>query len=120
MKTVRASAIFFLSLTVAFLSAAYCATNVREISGAGVQRHIDLKPCGFATYDAKVLCGAFDVFEDRAAQTGRKITLSIVVLPALDSKPASDPAFFSAAAPWVSPGGGVRLASPFNEPRKFH
>lgn len=99
MITVRASPIFFLSLSVAFISAAYCATNVGDLDGAGVQRRIHLKPCGFATYDAKVLCGAFDVFENRAAQAGRKSALSIVVLPALDSKPAPDPVFFLSGGP---------------------
>ena len=108
MKTVRASPIFVLSFSVAFISAAYCATNVGEISRAGVQRRIDLKPCGFATYDAKVLCGAFDVFEDRTAQTGRKIALSIVVLPALDSKPAPDPVFFLSGGPGQ---GAAKIAS---------
>jgi pimeloyl-ACP methyl ester carboxylesterase len=108
MKTVRASPIFFLSLSFAFISAAYCATNVREISQVGLQRRIDLKPCGFATYDAKVLCGVFDVFENRTAQAGRKITLSIVVLPALDSKPAPDPVFFLSGGPGQ---GAAKIAS---------
>ena len=108
MITVRASPIFFLSLSVAFINAAYCATNVREPSRAGVQRRIDLEPCGFATYDTKVLCGAYDVFEDRAAQAGRKIPLSIVVLPALDSKPAPDPVFFLSGGPGQ---GAAKIAS---------
>ena len=108
MITVRASPIFFLSLSVAFINAAYCATNVREPSRAGVQRRIDLEPCGFATYDTKVLCGTFDVFEDRAAQAGRKIPLSIVVLPALDSKPAPDPVFFLSGGPGQ---GAAKIAS---------
>ena len=108
MKTVRASPILVLSFSVAFISAAYCATNVGEVNRAGAQPRIDLKPCGFATYDAKVLCGAFDVFEDRTAQRGRKITLSIVVLPALDSKPAPDPVFFLSGGPGQ---GAAKIAS---------
>jgi pimeloyl-ACP methyl ester carboxylesterase len=58
-----------------------------------------LHPCksGEGIHDA--YCGTLEVFEDRAAGTGRTIDLNIVVLPALaaDSKP--DPLFFLAGGP---------------------
>jgi pimeloyl-ACP methyl ester carboxylesterase len=108
-KSVRASLyFFFFSLSVAFVSAAFCATSVTETGRVGVRRHIDLKPCRFAAYDTKVLCGKIDVFEDRTAQTGRKIDLHVVLLPALDSKPAPDPVFFLSGGPGQ---GAAKIAS---------
>jgi hypothetical protein len=67
-----------------------------------------LKPCRFATFDSKVLCGKFEVFEDQAKRAGRKITLHIVVLPALDFKPAPDPVFFLSGGPGQ---GAAKIAS---------
>ncbi|HEX8162612.1 MAG TPA: alpha/beta fold hydrolase [Pyrinomonadaceae bacterium] len=45
------------------------------------------------------LCGKYEVFEDRAAKAGRKISLNIVMLPALAEKPAPDPIFYFAGGP---------------------
>jgi pimeloyl-ACP methyl ester carboxylesterase len=44
-------------------------------------------------------CGELEVFENREAQTGRKIALHIVLLPALANDPAPDPVFFLAGGP---------------------
>ena len=41
----------------------------------------------------KARCGTYEVFEDRAAKTGRKIKLSIVVYPATGANKAADPLF---------------------------
>jgi pimeloyl-ACP methyl ester carboxylesterase len=45
------------------------------------------------------LCGKYEVFENRATKTGRKIALNIVMLPALAEKPATDPIFYFAGGP---------------------
>jgi pimeloyl-ACP methyl ester carboxylesterase len=45
------------------------------------------------------LCGRYEVFENRATKTGRKIALNIVLLPALAEKPAPDPIFYFAGGP---------------------
>lgn len=45
------------------------------------------------------LCGKYEVFENRATKTGRKIALNIVMLPALAEKPAPDPVFYFAGGP---------------------
>jgi pimeloyl-ACP methyl ester carboxylesterase len=45
------------------------------------------------------LCGKYEVFENRATKTGRKIALNIVMLPALAEKPAPDPIFYFAGGP---------------------
>src|SRR5689334_15258902 len=41
-----------------------------------------LQPCDVRG-SSGALCGAYDVFENRASKSGRKISLNIVVLPAL-------------------------------------
>jgi pimeloyl-ACP methyl ester carboxylesterase len=57
-------------------------------------------------------CGTYDVWEDRDAKAGRKISLRIVVLPALKQKPAPDPLFFLAGGPGQ---GAASLAGPLHE-----
>lgn len=61
----------------------------------------------------KALCGAYEVFENRAAKSGRRIKLKIVVFPATGREKAADPLFYipggpgSSAtedAPYVAPG----------------
>jgi pimeloyl-ACP methyl ester carboxylesterase len=51
-------------------------------------------------------CGTYDVFENRLANSGRKITLNILVLPALSAPAAPDPVF------WLEggPGGAATQA----------
>jgi pimeloyl-ACP methyl ester carboxylesterase len=63
-----------------------------------------LKPCHVPNVDEEVLCGSYDVYENRTAATGRKISLNIVVLPAKSSDVKSDPLVFLA-------GGGVAPAT---------
>ncbi|HEU0007670.1 MAG TPA: alpha/beta hydrolase [Terriglobia bacterium] len=46
-----------------------------------------------------VLCGQYEVYEDRHLRIGRKIALNVVVLPALSSTPAPDPLFTFAGGP---------------------
>jgi len=60
-----------------------------------------LTPCHPPAFDGQALCGKYDVFEDRAARSGRKISLNIVVLPALNAKFATDPVF------WLHGGPGA-------------
>jgi len=59
-----------------------------------------LTPCQVPEVDEKVLCGRYEVYENRAARKGRKIGLNIVVLPAKSSDVAADPIVFLAG------GGG--------------
>lgn len=47
----------------------------------------------------KAKCGTYQVFENRAAKTGRQITMNIVVFPATGDKPAPDPIFYFAGGP---------------------
>jgi pimeloyl-ACP methyl ester carboxylesterase len=108
MITARPLLGLLLGLGVVIISAASCATKARKAEQAWAQRRVNLKPCGFASYDTKALCGKHEVFEDRAARSGRKLALSIVVLPALDSDPAPDPVFFLSGGPGQ---GAAKIAS---------
>jgi len=63
-----------------------------------------LTPCRVSDVDEEVLCGRYEVFENRVAGTGRKIGLNIVVLPAKTPDVAPDPLVFLA-------GGGVAPAT---------
>ena len=93
------------------------AANTAFAEGAGDSKNINpqtipqnqglakkLKPCRVAGIDEEVLCGRYDVYENRAAKSGRKIGLNIVVLPAKGPDVASDPLVFLA-------GGGVAPAT---------
>jgi len=51
---------------------------------------------------AKVLCGSFEVYEDRVAKTGRKIKLLIHVYPATGEKKEPDPMFYIPGGPGSS------------------
>ena len=59
-----------------------------------------LAPCRVPGVEEEVLCGRYEVDEDRAAGTERKIGLNVVVLPATAADTAPDPLVFLA-------GGGV-------------
>jgi pimeloyl-ACP methyl ester carboxylesterase len=63
-----------------------------------------LKPCHVTGLDEEVLCGRYEVYENRMGLTRRKIGLKIVVLPARGTEIAADPLVFLA-------GGGVAPAT---------
>src|SRR5262249_13612795 len=62
---------------------------------------LSLRPCQLPNVDGDARCGSYEVFENRAAKAGRKISLNIVVLPALRVTPAPDPVF------WLHGGPGA-------------
>lgn len=63
-----------------------------------------LQPCDVKGTSG-ALCGTYDVYENRAAKTGRKINLNIIVLPALNPDAAADPVF------WLHGGPGAAATS---------
>jgi pimeloyl-ACP methyl ester carboxylesterase len=65
-----------------------------------VQRgRLQMKPCNNPSLTGDALCARYEVFENRTTQTGRRISLNIVLLPATASKPAPDPLFYLAGGP---------------------
>lgn len=97
---------FFL-LGIVLLTGVSCSTTASQAIPKKPRPTVQLTPCRFPKYSQDVLCTKYDVFEDRAAQSGRRITLNIVVLPALKSNPAPDPVFFL----YGGPGLGAAAAA---------
>lgn len=71
-----------------------------------------LQACTTEDGPVDALCGTLEVFEDRQAQTGRKIALKIVVLPALSNDPRPDPLFILAGGPGMGAAENADLFKP--------
>lgn len=67
-------------------------------AGAG-GRKLALTPCRLEGLATQAQCGTYEVFEDRAAKAGRKLSLRVVVVPALASQPEPDPLVLLAGGP---------------------
>src|SRR5512133_337162 len=63
-------------------------------------RSIQLRPCQLGNIQAQ--CGTLKVYENRAAQTGRRIDISVAVIQAQAANPAPDPIFYLAGGPGAS------------------
>ena len=68
-----------------------------------------LQACTSEEGPVDALCGTLDVFEDRQGQSGRKIALKIVVLPALSNDPRPDPLFILAGGPGMGAADNADL-----------
>ena len=63
---------------------------------------VPLQPCRTVDGNTEGLCGKYEVYENRRSQSGRKIALNIIVLPAISDKHAADPWFALAGGPGQS------------------
>lgn len=82
---------------LAVLGGAGCrSTDAHSPTAAG---RPGLAPCNSQDLPKDALCGTQEVFENRAARTGRKIPLRIVVLPATGSDLFTDPFAYFAGGP---------------------
>src|SRR5688572_8221137 len=63
---------------------------------------LELTPCEVPGVTEKVLCGTYQVFEDRAARKGRQITLKVVVFPATGPTREPDPFVYIPGGPGSS------------------
>jgi pimeloyl-ACP methyl ester carboxylesterase len=59
---------------------------------------VQLMPCDNPSLTSDALCGTYEVYEDRAQRSGRKISLNILLLPAT-GKAGPDPLFYLAGGP---------------------
>jgi len=71
---------------------------------AATQKTIELEFCHVPNYSEEVLCGTFEVEENRAAPNGRKINLHIAVIPSVTEAKELDPLVLFAGGP----GQGAR------------
>ena len=69
---------------------------------------IPLGPCHLEQLSEEVRCGTHEVFEDRAARDGRRLTIHLAVLPALRRTADPDPLFILMGGP----GQGARGFAP--------
>lgn len=67
-----------------------------------------LAPCRLPGVDPQARCGTHEVFEDRAAQSGRRIRLNVAVVPARNRAHEPDPIVVLAGGPGQ---GAVSLAA---------
>jgi pimeloyl-ACP methyl ester carboxylesterase len=65
-----------------------------------------LQPCEVPNVEGPARCGRYEVYEDRSARSGRRISLNVVVVPALGAAPAADPVFWLEGGP-----GGAAVQS---------
>ena len=86
----------WLALGLAALVLAGCSQGGIAAPGA---RKLTLTPCRLEGLASQALCGTYEVYEDRAAKTGRKIPLRVVVVPALASQAEPDPLVLLAGGP---------------------
>lgn len=88
---------FLLLVAILTLSAA---AGAAEAPKAVRPSRSQLRPCAGPRLPGKApLCGTYQVWENRAAKSGRKIGLKIVLFPAQSSHPKPDPIFFLAGGP---------------------
>lgn len=72
------------------------------LGALAAQNAIELKPCKVEGVDGTVVCGSYEVFENRASKTGRKINLKIVVFKATGEHPQPDPFIYIPGGPGSS------------------
>jgi pimeloyl-ACP methyl ester carboxylesterase len=77
----------------------FCSLSLFACAEPEVSGSLALSPCRIDGIRGEVLCGAFDVPEDRAAPNARTLSLRVVKIPALRSRPDPSPLFLFAGGP---------------------
>lgn len=78
------------------------AVDRRERGDRREARKLELGPCTFEGLPKEARCGTYEVFEDRAAGTGRRIPLRVAVIPANGPRKHSDAIAYFAGGPGES------------------
>jgi pimeloyl-ACP methyl ester carboxylesterase len=93
----RIKSLLFMLSTLCFIPAQ---TAVAQTQAPNAPRQkLALEPCRLPGWNEDLSCGRYEVYENREAKTGRKISLRVVVAPALSEKAAPDPIFYFAGGP---------------------
>jgi pimeloyl-ACP methyl ester carboxylesterase len=93
------AAVVWLGCTVAA-----CAPNGGSFGGPDAPPTMALAPCHIRWLAEEVLCGTHEVFEDREAAAGRRLTIQVTVMPPLRRAAEPDPLVILAGGP----GQGAR------------
>jgi pimeloyl-ACP methyl ester carboxylesterase len=97
---------YFSVILVLILGLTTFAQSKKTVEKKSKTNSIALQPCKVPGAEPNsmenALCGGLKVFENRAAQKGRKIELKIVVYPATGQNKSPDPLFYIAGGPGSS------------------
>lgn len=102
--------------TSIFLIALAFFSSIRFAADTARVKKFELKPCTIPGLPPEARCGIHEVWENRAAKSGRRIPLRVVVIPALGPDRLPDPFIFFhggpgqssvAAAPWIAEAYGA-------------
>jgi pimeloyl-ACP methyl ester carboxylesterase len=88
-------------------SAAIAAALFLGARTAAAEPTLTLPPCQIPGVEGAARCGTFPVWEDRAAKTGRRIDLNVVVLEATKTPRAPDALAFLEGGPGEAAAGGA-------------
>ena len=105
----------------ALLAPAANAREARPTKAAARSYASRLTPCKIPGEKGEVdaFCGLHEVWENRAAKTGRKLHLKVVVLPSLAAAPQPDPVFFFGGGPGeaITTSAGFTAENPLRRER---
>lgn len=103
---------FSVSLGILVFALRFPSPLMSEPSGdAQTSEHrLVLNSCHPPNVDGEARCGRYEVYENRATQSGRKISLNIVVLPALGTNPTPDSVFWFHGGPGAAATEAVGAA----------
>ena len=90
-RTLKLAKVAFVALVLSFQTA--------SVVKQSPPKTITLTDCEVQGLPGKQKCGTYEVYENRAKKTGRKISLNIVVYPATGDKREPDPVFYFAGGP---------------------
>ena len=110
------SAISIAAIVIAVISSTLAFAKHQPVqAGSLMSQTVELKPCAVTpSVEGRVLCGTYEVFEDRVARKGRKISLKIVVFAATGPNPQPDPFVYIPGGPGSSATEDAPyLAKPF-------
>jgi pimeloyl-ACP methyl ester carboxylesterase len=106
-RSARGVWILVASGAVALVYLAYVVRPARDLHAVEARGRVGLKSCAPRGIEGRELCGTYEVYEDRAAKSGRTIGLNIIVLPALSESAAPDPVFWLEGGPGGAATGAV-------------
>ncbi|MEO6654471.1 MAG: alpha/beta fold hydrolase [Pyrinomonadaceae bacterium] len=92
-----------------FVLAVFPASATNTFCQEPVTGHSQLRPCSIKGIEEKMLCGEFEVFENRIVRSGRKIKLKIIVIPASNASSNETPLFYLDGGPGLAATQNTRF-----------
>lgn len=100
MNSIMVSLLFLLLLAEA--------PYTKELSPAErAAQRLPIPVCKAEWGDEDILCGFYEVYENREQNSGRKLSLRVTVIPSLAATPIADPIFYLEGGPGVAPSGSA-------------